>query len=50
MQEFFIEGSNPPLEFIVQTYEMLRREADDKHELQISIKEMAVRLSDKETT
>jgi ATP-dependent DNA helicase RecQ len=45
VQEFFIEGSNPPLEFIVQTYEMLRREADDKHELQISIKEMATRLS-----
>ena len=44
VQEFFIDGSNPPLEFIVQTYEMLRREADDKHELQISIKEMAVRL------
>ena len=34
VQEFFIEGSNPPLEFIVQTYEMLRREADDKHELE----------------
>src|SRR5258708_40280862 len=25
VQEFFIEGSNPPLEFIAQTYEMLRR-------------------------
>jgi ATP-dependent DNA helicase RecQ len=46
VQEFFIEGSNPPLEFIVQTYEMLRREANDKHELQISIKEMALRLGD----
>jgi ATP-dependent DNA helicase RecQ len=45
VQEFFIEGSNPPLEVIVQIYEMLRREADDKHELQISIKEMAARLS-----
>ena len=44
VQEFFIEGSNPPFEFIVQTYEMLRREADDKHELQISIKDMATRL------
>ncbi len=50
VQEFFIEGSNPPLEFIVQTYEMLRREADDKHELQISIKEMATRLGPKGTT
>ncbi len=46
VQEFFIEGSNPPLEFIAQTYEMLRREADAKSELQISIKEMAVRLGD----
>src|SRR5436305_7091663 len=46
VQEFFIEGSNPPLEFIVQTYEMLRREADAKHELQISIKEIALRLGD----
>jgi len=46
VQEFFIEGSNPPLDFIAQTYEMLRREADDKHELQISIKEMAVRVGD----
>jgi ATP-dependent DNA helicase RecQ len=46
VQEFFIEGSNPPLEFIAQTYEMLRREADPKNELQISIKEMAVRVGD----
>lgn len=46
VQEFFIEGSNPPLEFIAATYEMLRREADEKHELKISIKEMALRLGD----
>src|SRR3954453_13094916 len=46
VQEFFIEGGTPPLEFIAQTYEMLRREADGKGELQISIKEMAVRLGD----
>jgi len=46
VQEFFIEGSNPPLEFIAQTYEMLRREADSKNELQISIKEMALRFGD----
>src|SRR5438270_12342534 len=44
VQEFFIEGSNPPLEFIAQTYEMLRREADEKHELQISIKDMSANL------
>ena len=46
VQEFFIEGSNPPLEFIAQTYEMLRREADSKNELQMSLKEMALRLGD----
>src|SRR3989440_5478488 len=46
VQEFFIEGSNPPLEFIAQTYEMLRREADSKNELHMSIKEMALRLGD----
>jgi ATP-dependent DNA helicase RecQ len=46
VQEFFIEGSNPPIEFITQTYEMLRREADEKHELQMPIKEMAARLGD----
>ena len=44
VQEFFIEGSNPPIDFIAQTYEMLRREADEKHELQLSLKEMAARL------
>ena len=44
VQEFFIEGSNPTLPFIVETYEMLRREADEKHELQLSLKEMAARL------
>ncbi|HVF70213.1 MAG TPA: RecQ family ATP-dependent DNA helicase [Chthoniobacterales bacterium] len=46
VQEFFIEGSNPPPEFIAQTYEMLRREAGENHELQISIKEMAARVGD----
>jgi len=44
VQEFFIEGSNPPLEFIVQTWEMLRREAGEKGELQVPIKEMAERV------
>jgi ATP-dependent DNA helicase RecQ len=46
VQEFFIEGSNPPPEFIAQTYEMLRREAGTTNELQISIKEMALRIGD----
>lgn len=44
VQEFFIEGSNPPIEFILQTYDFLRRVADDKHELQIAVKDMAARL------
>jgi ATP-dependent DNA helicase RecQ len=46
VQEFFIEGSNPPFEFILQTYEMLRRSANPKHELEVSIKEMAARMGD----
>ncbi len=41
VQEFFIEGSNPPPPFIAQTYEMLQREADAQHELQMSIRDMA---------
>ena len=44
VQEFFIDGSNPSPAFITETYEMLRSEADEKHELQLSLKEMASRL------
>jgi len=44
VQEFFIDGSNPTLPFIVETYEMLRREANEQHELQLSLKEMSARL------
>jgi ATP-dependent DNA helicase RecQ len=44
VQEFFIEGSNPPVSFILQTYEMLRGAVDDNHELQLSLKEMTERL------
>ena len=44
VQEFFIDGSNPTLPFIVETYEMLRREANEEHELQLSLKEMSARL------
>jgi ATP-dependent DNA helicase RecQ len=45
VQEFFIEGSNPPPPFIAKTYEMLRREADAQHEVQMSIRDMADRAS-----
>jgi ATP-dependent DNA helicase RecQ len=44
VQEFFIDGSNPTLPFIVETYEMLRREANEQYELQLSLKEMSARL------
>lgn len=44
VQEFFIEGSNPPPAFIKETYEMLRRSANEQHELQLSIKEMTAKL------
>ena len=46
VQEFFIEGSNPPVEFISATYELLRREANEKQELQIAIKEIATRMGE----
>ncbi|MEY2481067.1 MAG: ATP-dependent helicase RecQ [Verrucomicrobiota bacterium] len=44
VQEFFIEGSNPPLSLIVDVYEMLRRDANEQHELQLSLKEMSAHL------
>jgi len=47
VQEFFIEGSNPPPAFIVRTYEMLRSEMDAKGELSLSIKEMTARIPGK---
>jgi ATP-dependent DNA helicase RecQ len=45
VQEFFIEGSNPPPHVIAQTYETLRSAADAKNELQLSIKDIAERVS-----
>ncbi|MBA3386241.1 MAG: RecQ family ATP-dependent DNA helicase [Chthoniobacterales bacterium] len=44
VQEFFIDGSNPPRAFIAETYEMLRREANEQDELQLSMREMTERL------
>ncbi len=44
VQEFFIDGSNPSLPFIVEVYEMLRRYANEQHELQLSLKEMSARF------
>ncbi len=41
VQEFFIEGSNPPPAFIIEAYEMLRANADAQHELRLSLKDMA---------
>ena len=45
VQEFFIDGSNPPPAFIVQTWEMLRREKDANNELQVSVKDMSERVN-----
>ncbi|MBA2242578.1 MAG: HRDC domain-containing protein, partial [Chthoniobacterales bacterium] len=45
VQEFFIEGSNPPRAFIMETYEILRREANERDELQLSLREMSERLN-----
>lgn len=44
VQEFFIEGSNPPRKVIAEIYEFIRREANAQHEVQISLREMAAQL------
>jgi ATP-dependent DNA helicase RecQ len=45
VQEFFIDGSNPPPAFIVQTWEMLRREKNANNELHLSIKDLSERVN-----
>ncbi len=45
VQEFFIEGGNPPAALIRQIYDTLRGLADDQHELRAPIKEIAERVS-----
>ncbi len=48
-QEFFFEGSNPPLHLVRSLYNMLRFECSaDTHELQLSVDAMAERLGGKE--
>ena len=48
-QEFFFEGSNPPLHLVRSLYNMLRFECNpDTHELQLSVDAMAERLGGKE--
>ncbi len=49
VQEFFIEGSNPSRETILQTFEVLRRAADDQNEVTLPIREIAQRVSDADT-
>lgn len=44
VQEFFIENSNPGIEELVQLYTLLRHFAEDNHEVQLSIQEMADKL------
>ncbi len=45
VQEFFIEGSNPPPDLIIDTYEELRSLADEKGEVLLSIKDISDRMS-----
>ncbi len=48
-QEFFFEGSNPPLHLVRSLYNMLRFECSaDTHELQLTVETMAERLGGKE--
>lgn len=48
-QEFFFEGSNPPLSLVRSLYNMLRFECDaETHELRLTVDAMAERLGGKE--
>lgn len=48
-QEFFIEGNNPGPEIIQQVYRCLQRCADERHEIQVPLKDLAV-LADLKNT
>lgn len=37
VQEFFIEGSNPGMDVIIDTYDLLKNMADNSHEIKISL-------------
>ena len=41
VQEFFIEGGNPPVELILDTYEVLRSLADERGEITIPTRMMS---------
>ena len=45
VQEFFIEGANPPVELILDTYETLRSLADERGEVVLPIKDLSDRMS-----
>ncbi len=44
IQEFFIDGNNPGISLISETYEMLRALADEKNEVAIGINDLAGRM------
>ncbi|MEP6937916.1 MAG: RecQ family ATP-dependent DNA helicase [Chthoniobacterales bacterium] len=46
VQEFFLEGSNPPPAFIAKTYEALRKDADPHREVHLSLRDLAARVGD----
>jgi ATP-dependent DNA helicase RecQ len=45
VQEFFIEGGNPPVELILDTYDTLRSLADERGEVTITIKDLSDHMS-----
>lgn len=47
VQEFFVEGANPTPAFIESVYAQLRKEADEQHEIALSIDQLTERFTDK---
>ena len=45
VQEFFIEGGNPPIELILDTYDTLQSLVDERGEVVLSIKDLSDRMS-----
>ena len=45
VQEFFIEGANPPIDLILDTYDLLRSLADERGEVVLPVKDLSDRMS-----
>jgi len=47
VQEFFLEGSNPEESLVRQVYRLLQREADDSHEVRLSLDTLVEAMPEK---